>query len=152
MILKDMNEMINENEEDDTLYNLVRGGKSNLLVTNVAGEREYRPQRPRMTVMMAAKPESNNGIDYRPRKNSSPRGESSDSSSEGEDSSESDDSTSEEGGSDNEGKKQRGGTESLTFQAILSDKDVEESSAEGKQESSCGTPSSYREALLKELN
>ncbi len=122
-----MNEMIEENKEDNTLYNLVRGGKSNLLVTKAVGEHEYRPQRPRMTVMMTTKPKgSNNGEDYRPRRDSS------DTSSEGEDSSESDDSSSE-----NEGEKQRGDLGSPA--SILGGKDVKKSTDDGRNESSCNS-------------
>jgi hypothetical protein len=68
MIMKYMKGVIKENNENDTLYNLVRGGKSNLLVTNIVGEIECRPQRPRATVMMTTKLfGSNNGKDYNPK-------------------------------------------------------------------------------------
>ena len=51
MIMKDMKNLIEEDDYVDdtqkhTLYNLVRGEKSNLLVTNYVGAAEYRPKRP----------------------------------------------------------------------------------------------------------
>ncbi len=149
MIMKDMKDMINENGNDEdggnsTLYNLVRGGKSNLLVTNVVGETEFRPQRPRRaTVMMTTPFENGNGKDYRPKRDSS------DVSSDGEESSGTDDSSSgENDSSGDEGAGKEGEKESLTFQAILNENDQEfeeESDTDNKNESSSNTPSSYKE-------
>ena len=74
MIMKDMKNLIDEDDYVDdtqkhTLYNLVRGEKSNLLVTNSVGAAEYRPKRPRFTILMVTKPLG--GSDYVPKRGES---------------------------------------------------------------------------------
>jgi hypothetical protein len=132
--------------QNNTLYNLVRGGKSNLLVTNSVGADEYRPKRPqRITVLMTTKPLG--GTDYVPK-----RGESESSSDKGDssysESSSGEDEASEEGFSEKEEE-----PKTLSFQEIPNVTGKEEfegeSDAEEEEKSRCNTSSSYKEALMK---
>ncbi len=119
-----------------TLYNLVMGGKSNLLVTNSVGVSEYHPRRPqRLTVLMTTKPLG--GKDYVPK-----RGESESTSDKG-DSSDSESSSGEDESSEDGSSGKEGESVSLTFQEIPNEKSSEEFKRESnadKQTSQASTP------------